>query len=40
MNVPGISGGGNWHYRLTEERFEILLADKESWKELIKKYER
>ena len=40
MNVPGISGGGNWHYRLTEERFEILLADKERWKELIKKYER
>lgn len=40
MNVPGISGGGNWHYRLTEERFKTLLADKERWKKLIKKYER
>ena len=40
MNVPGISGGGNWHYRLTEERFQKLIADADRWAELLKKYER
>jgi len=40
MNVPGISGGGNWHYRLNEKRFQKLLADKDKWKEMVNKYKR
>ena len=40
MNVPGISGGGNWHYRIREESFKKLEKSAVEWKKLLEKYER
>lgn len=41
MNVPGISGHGNWMYRITEEKLTFLLESAANeWKEKLTKYKR
>lgn len=40
MNVPGISGQGNWHYRITEEKLEKLEKLAPLWHQTLKKYDR
>lgn len=40
MNVPGISGHGNWMYRITEEKLVRLENSSPEWKETLKKYKR
>ena len=40
MNVPGISGHGNWMYRITEEKLTALEQSASQWQTLLKKYNR
>jgi 4-alpha-glucanotransferase len=40
MNVPGISGHGNWLYRMTTEKLHALEREAPVWCDLLKKYER
>ena len=40
MNVPGISGHGNWMYRLTAEKLSSLEKSIPEWKERLIKYNR
>ena len=40
MNVPGISGHGNWHYRIDEQRLKLLCESAERWRKMLKLYER
>lgn len=40
MNVPGISGHGNWMYRITEEKLTALEHSATQWQTLLKKYNR
>jgi 4-alpha-glucanotransferase len=40
MNVPGISGHGNWMYRITEEKLTALERSADLWQTLLKKYNR
>ena len=40
MNVPGISGHGNWHYRITSKKLENLKNLSPFWYELLNKHQR
>lgn len=40
MNVPGISGNGNWMYRITAQKLEALNKDAPAWRTLLEKYDR
>jgi len=40
MNVPGISGQGNWHWRITHEKLEKLEKLAPLWHQTLKKYDR
>ena len=40
MNVPGISGQGNWHWRITREKLEKLEKLAPLWHQTLKKYDR
>ena len=40
MNVPGISGHGNWLYRITEEKLAALEADAPVWRQRLATYHR
>ena len=40
MNVPGISGHGNWLYRITEEKLATLQASAPAWRQLLQAHNR
>lgn len=40
MNIPGISGHGNWLYRITEEKLATLEADASIWRKLLSDHNR
>lgn len=40
MNIPGISGHGNWLYRITEEKLAALERQAPAWRQLLKDHNR
>ena len=40
MNVPGISGQGNWLYRITKENLTRLAGEASEWKQMLSAYGR
>lgn len=40
MNIPGISGHGNWLYRITEEKLAALEAAAPAWRQLLSNHNR